>query len=296
MSLHRFSLVALLAVCPLVSAQDQDPVKKADESIFHKAFYLDRGARDYEAAAPLYRSFLTANADSKLAPEAARSLVQLLHRVGKSDEANALAEQYSGLLKKATDARREVGSEGAPERGGDRRAGRRGGETDAPAGDRPPMDAEALAAATKELEDLKAQLAKAKESGDEEAIADLERQVSRTERRLQFMRAGGPGGMGGGGPGRGGQGRGGRGFGGLGTQKPFVDMTDEERSQWLENSGDVIGRMTEMLRNNGSEENANKVEAAFKKVSDLVKENKHADADKEMTEATEMIREMFRRR
>ena len=65
MFMKTASAFALVALCSLARAQGD---QKVDDNTFYKAFYLDRGEKKYDAAEPLYRKFLTAHADSNLAP------------------------------------------------------------------------------------------------------------------------------------------------------------------------------------------------------------------------------------
>src|SRR5258705_13028031 len=99
MFLKTATAITFLSLCALAPAQNQN--EKVDDNTFYRAFYLDLGEKKSDAAEPLYRKFLAANPESTLAPRAAANLVKLLHRVGKSEEANSLAQQYAALLKAA---------------------------------------------------------------------------------------------------------------------------------------------------------------------------------------------------
>jgi len=68
------------------------------ENMFYKAFYLEKGARDYSGAMDLYTKFLTAAPDHKLAPTAARMQFDLLNRTGRTKERDEFQLKYKDLL------------------------------------------------------------------------------------------------------------------------------------------------------------------------------------------------------
>jgi len=251
------SAFALVALCSLARAQGD---QKVDDNTFYKAFYLDRGEKKYDAAEPLYRKFLTAHADSNLAPMAARNLVQLLHRVGKSDDANALSQQYSALIKAAPkETPDQPANPPQPGEGGGRRGqgaggmGGRGGN----------FDPEARA---KELEGLKKDLEAAKTAGDQKKVDELTQRITRLENAGR----------------RGQGGQGGRGGFQMGPPKPLAEMSDTEREEWLTQIKERTTNMANMMRDRGNDEAADRIEEALKKYEGLVKEKKYAEAEEAM--------------
>ena len=102
---------ALLALALPLCAQD---VSTAADSTFYKAFYLEKGARDFAGAMELYSKFLAAAPDNKLAKVAARQQFSLLNKTGKTKERDAFREKYSALLGAAADRpdRPDRGSDG----------------------------------------------------------------------------------------------------------------------------------------------------------------------------------------
>ncbi|MCA8975330.1 MAG: hypothetical protein KDC98_11455, partial [Planctomycetes bacterium] len=225
---------ALLALALPICAQD--PSAEAENN-FYKAFYLEKGARDFSGAMELYAKFLAAAPDHKLAKTAAQQQFGLLNKTGRTKERDAFREKYAALLGGA-DAPRERPARGEDE--GDADAPRGRDEGDAPrgrgqggfGGRGQGFDP---AARTAELEK---ELAKAKEDGDEEQAARLTRQL---ERMKQFAERGARGQGGPGQAGRGGFGR---------STKPLAEMNEEELGQFksrLERMSGMIDRMKENL-------------------------------------------------
>jgi len=137
----RIASTLLALALPLVAqapAADQQV-----EATFYKAYYLEKGKRDFDGAMALYSSFLAKAPTHKLAGEAAKQQFRLLDRTGKSKERDAFKAKYAKLLgnvgtTSARPARGEVDAGTRPERGarGDgargeggrgQRGGRRGG-------------------------------------------------------------------------------------------------------------------------------------------------------------------------
>ena len=256
MFMKTASAFALVALCSLARAQGD---QKVDDNTFYKAFYLDRGEKKYDAAEPLYRKFLTAHADSNLAPMAARNLVQLLHRVGKSDEANSLSQQYSALIKAAPkETPEQPANPPQPGEGGRRGAG---GMGPGGPGGRGNFDPEARA---KELENLKKELEEAKKAGDQKKVDELTQRIARME-NMGRRGQGGPGG--------------GRGGFQMGPPKPLAEMTDTERDEWVSQTKERMGTFVNRMRDNGQDEMADRIEEGIKKIEGLIKEKKYTEAE-----------------
>jgi hypothetical protein len=260
-------------------------------NLFYKAFYLEVGAQQYPQAAELYRKFLAQAADSKLAPRAARSLVNLLRRTDKADAADAAEKQFATLLARAGEMRpggpqgagpggrgAGRGPGGAPRPGGAGRPGGQGGAgRGAPGAGGDP--AARIADTKKAIERAEAQLAEAKEGGDDQMVERLTNQITRMKDRLKQLESGAPAGagQGRGGAGRGGAGQGRGGAGGrAGFNKPLSEMTQEEATQWVERIEQFLPRMIERME----EEQAKKAEDGLKKVKELVKAGKLEEAEK----------------
>src|SRR6187549_32723 len=80
----RFVSALLALALPLVA---QEPAASdTNEAMFYKAFYLEKGQRDFAGAMALYEQFLAKAPDHKLASEAARQQYTLLDRTGKTKE------------------------------------------------------------------------------------------------------------------------------------------------------------------------------------------------------------------
>lgn len=139
----RIAATLLAMALPLVAqvpgadqAPAATPAPAADpavEATFYKAYYLEKGKRDFDGAMALYSSFLAKAPTHKLAGEAAKQQFRLLDRTGKSKQRDAFKEKYAKLLAGVgtTAARpaRGAGDAGArPERGArpDRGAGGEG--------------------------------------------------------------------------------------------------------------------------------------------------------------------------
>ncbi|HEX6810491.1 MAG TPA: hypothetical protein VF384_02605 [Planctomycetota bacterium] len=249
---------ALLALMLPLAAQDP---AAANEAIFYKAFYLEKGARDRENASVLYEQFLNAAPDHKLAKEAATLQYHLLGQMGKTKEQGAFKTKYEKLL----------GNVAPAPAAGDRGAG---GGADAPRGGR--GDGQGRAAGGGDMQarmaELEKQLAKAKEEGNDEEVKKLEDQIARMK---QMAERGGRGGAGAGGPG--GMGRGA--FGVLRGNKKYSEMTDEEKTQLKDAVGMAQG-MADRQRDNGNEDAAKKIETATADLKKALEGNKPEDIQK----------------
>jgi len=117
----RIASTLLALALPLVAqAPAADPQV---EATFYKAYYLEKGKRDFDGAMALYSAFLAKAPSHKLAGEAAKQQFRLLDRTGKSKERDEFKEKYAKLLGNVgTTAARPARGEGdagdRPERGG----------------------------------------------------------------------------------------------------------------------------------------------------------------------------------
>ncbi len=267
------ALLTVLAVQSTLAAQvviTRAPAsqQKSDQSlVFYKAFYLDRGVGNFGQAVGLYRKFLAASADSKLASTAAHRLVNLLYRTDKIDAAKAAEEKFAALLKQKQrqgmrgDPRGAAGRQGRDRRRD--RAGRGQGGT-AAAGDS--KRAKRLQAM---IQNLKGQLEEAKGAGDDGKVKQLSRQLARIEGSLERVKAGG-------GRGQAGRGqRGERGQRGRRRRKPLSEMTKEEGVQWAERMEGMLERFGDRM----GEERAAALEKGLKKVKALIQAGKMKEAE-----------------
>jgi tetratricopeptide (TPR) repeat protein len=254
----------LLALALPLSAQD--PAAEQTEAIFYKAYYLEKGQRDFAGAMALYEQFLAKAPDSKLAAAAAKQQYKLLDDTGKTKERDAFKAKYEKLLGNVANAPAAGAGAGAPPARGDGE-GRPGG-----AG-RP--DAQARAA---ELEKLQKELDKAKADGNAEEVKKLEAQIERAK-------------QGGRGPGAGGQAGGGR-RGGLMaammSNKKISEMTAEEVTQLKDSLGNSQ-RMIDGMKQNGQEEQAKKLEAGIETLKKALEANKTEDAQKALDALKEVM-------
>ena len=125
----------LLALALPLCAQEQSPSQV--EATFYKAYYLEKGQRDFAGAMALYEEFLTKAPEHALAKEAATLQFKLLDRTGKTKERDAFKAKYEKLLGNIADAptRPAAGGEGGergergerPQRGQGGQAGPGGG-------------------------------------------------------------------------------------------------------------------------------------------------------------------------
>jgi len=130
MKIRIASLLLALAL-PLAA---QEPVAAETEAMFYKAFYLEKGQRDFAGAMALYEQFLAKAPEHKLAKEAATQQFRLLDQTGKTKERDAFKAKYEKLLGNVASAP-AAGAGERPARAdgegrGDRAGGGAGGRTD----------------------------------------------------------------------------------------------------------------------------------------------------------------------
>lgn len=236
--------------------QDVPAAEPAENTMFYRAYYLERGERRSDEAIALYKKFLEAAPKSRYAGKAAANTLALLNRAGKVEDADAFKTKYAEVLKNAdVSGPSDAGAGDAAGAGrGQRGAGGPGGQ----GGNRPNLD------------ELKKQLEKAKADGKEEDAKKLEEQI----KRIEEMRAAG------GGRGQGGQGgQGGRRGMGMMGNKPITEMNDEEIGQLEQGLERMGGMMTQRMRDNGQGDLADKLDAATKKLKDALVAGKKEDAE-----------------
>ena len=128
----RIASTLLALALPLVA---QEPASEV-EAVFYKAYYLEKGQRDFAGAMALYQHFLEKAPKHALAKEAAKQQFRLLDRTGKTKERDAFQAKYKELIgdvaaagtRPERGARPERGERGErPERGGFGGRGGRGG-------------------------------------------------------------------------------------------------------------------------------------------------------------------------
>src|SRR5262245_14866541 len=252
----RIASTLLALMLPLAA---QEPAAN-NEAIFYKAFYLDKGAKDFANAMVLYEQFLNAVPDHKLAKEAAENQYALLGRMGKNKERDAFKAKYEKLLGNAAPA----------PAAGDRPAG---GGADAPRGrgegqGRPGGGAGGDMQAR--MAELEKQLAKAKEEGNTEEAKKLEQQIEQMKQRA--ARGGAPG-----------AGRGGVMFG----TKKIADMTDDEIKQLKDSVANSEQRIERTRERNP--ELADKMSAGYANLKKALDANNKEDAQKALDALREMI-------
>src|SRR5688500_15980124 len=191
MNLRLTSIVLALAL-PLAA---QTPAASASETenLFYKAFWLEKGERNSPAAMLLYEEFLAKAPEHRLAKPAAQQQLGLLHRAGKTKEAEAFAQKHERLLGKNPPL---VGG-GDAERGeGERGEGRPRGQGDRPAGERPAGEGggDPRGGGQERLAQLEKDLAKAKEEGNEAKVKELTQQIDQLKARIERAGQGGQGG------------------------------------------------------------------------------------------------------
>ena len=246
----RFVSALLALALPLVA---QEPAASdTNEAMFYKAFYLEKGQRDFAGAMALYEQFLAKAPDHKLASEAARQQYTLLDRTGKTKERDAFKAKYEKLLGNvplASDADRARPEGGARAEGG------------RPGGARPDSAAR--------LADLEKQLAKAKADGDAEAVKKLEQQIARTK---EASASGGNARRG----------------GGMFSDKKLAEMNDEELTQFKDGVGRMEG-MVDRIRQSAGDEQADKLEAELQSLKKSLEANKLDDAQKSLDKIREAM-------
>jgi hypothetical protein len=257
MNLRAASLLFALAL-PLAA---QDPAAAEAEAMFYKAYYLERGPRDFAGAMTLYEQFLAKAADHKLASEAAGRQFSLLNATGKTKERDAFKAKYEKLLGNAANAPAPAAGDGdRPARGGD--GERRGGG----AGAGGPGGRGDMAARITELEK---QLEKAKADGNAEEQKRLEGEIARMRQGGRGGAAGGPGGAGGN-----------RGRGGLmaAMNKKVAEMTAEELTSLKDGLGNAT-RLVDMVKQS-DEEKGKRLETNIASLKKALEANNLEDAQK----------------
>jgi tetratricopeptide (TPR) repeat protein len=321
----RLACALFALALPLMA---QEKAQSADaENVFYKAFYLERGERNADAALDLYTKFLAMAPDHRLARKAAEQSLAILRAGGKEKEATAFATKYEKLLGSGTvavggdaggrpprgqggDAAGQGGrAQGGRGQGGGGQAGqggRRGGFGQVKFAD---MSAEEIADfKTNRLERMSGFIDRMRENGNEDRAKAMEEGIAAVKKALddkkldeaqkawdKMMPQGGFGGRGQGGGGQGGGGQGGGQGGGfrrgpLFGDKKVADMSAEELTQLKDGLG-RLDRMIERIRQN-DEESAKKIEDSAKSLKKALDDNKLDDAQK----ALEKLRESMPRR
>jgi hypothetical protein len=263
----QFASVLFALALPLC-AQDQSTAQA--ENLFYKAYYLERGARDFAGAMSLYEQFLAEAPGHKLASEAARQQFALLDKTGKTKERDAFRSKYEKLLGNTV----AVAGDTPPPASAEARPARPAAGDAGPAGARPDM-----AAQTAELEK---QIEKAKAEGNDE-------EVRRLSQRLERMKQMGAGGRG---PGQAAGRMGGMGgMGGLAALmggKKLSEMSAEELSSFKEGLGameTMMGRMAERM----DAEQAKKLESNIEALKKGLDGGKLDDAQKALDALREVM-------
>jgi hypothetical protein len=273
MKLRIASLLLTLAL-PLAA---QTPAASEAETMFYKAFYLEKGEHDFNGAMDLYQKFLDKAPDHALAAKAASNNFKLLGDTGKLKERDAFKAKYEKLLGNAANtpapASGERGERGGRGGEGAGRGGEGAGRGERPAGGAGRPDRQAR------ITELEKELAKAKEEKNDAKVKELEAQ-------LEQARQGGRGQAGGqGGPG----GRRGGLMGALMGNRKIADMTAEEITQLKE--GLASYTIPDRMKQNMTEEQVKKAETNVDALKTALEANKTEDAQK----ALEALREAFPR-
>ena len=244
----RIASTLLALMLPLAA---QEPAANT-EAIFYKAFYLEKGQKDFANAMVLYQQFLDLAPDHKLAKEAAVQQYGLLGTTGKTKERDAFKAKYEKLL----------GNAAPVPAAGDRPAG---GGGDAPRGRGEGQGRPGAGDMQARMAELEKQLAKAKEEGNTEEAKKLEEQITRMKQMAQRGGAGG-------------QGR-----PAMLPTKKLADMTAEEMTAFkgsLPQMADRIERMKERI----GEEQAKKASTSLDAIKKALDANKLDDAQKALDE------------
>src|SRR5688572_16684971 len=173
----RTLAVLTMLVLPLAAQEAKSATTSDPETLFFKAFYLEKGERQNKQALELYQQFLAANPSHKYSKKAAQNAYGLFPQLGQMEEGEKFKAKYSELLKDASDAAAPRAGEGRP---GEGRPGG-GAQGERPRGGR--------------LQGLRDELEKAKAAGDDAKVKELEEQIKQAEAARP---AGGPGGRRGG--------------------------------------------------------------------------------------------------
>jgi hypothetical protein len=243
-------------------------VSRADqaENMFLKAFYLEARARTRQRRGDRALQEILRHRPEleKYAGEAARNTINLLNRGGrKTEDVDAFKTKYAAIVKnldlsQPADAGAEPGQRG-------RGQGGQGGQ-----GQRGPS-----------VDEIKAQLEKAKADKNEAEIT-RSRPSSRPPRSVRpgvarvAVRA---------------EPRPPRPMGAM--TKPITEMNEEELGQFEQMSQFFDRRITQM-RDNGQAENADKAQAAYKKMKDALTAGKKEEAEAARVELTKLLPPMRR--
>ena len=97
----RIACAVSLLVFPVFGQKDAAASKarqdgSAADSLFYRAFFLERGERRYQEAIDLYRKFLAAAPEHRFASRAADAALNLLNRVGQQDDAEKFRQEHAG--------------------------------------------------------------------------------------------------------------------------------------------------------------------------------------------------------
>lgn len=131
MMLRTLTWIALFTLPLTAQARPAETV----DHIFYRAFFLERGQRDYAGAAKLYQEFLSQAPDSRFAARAARSAYGLLARLDRQEAAEAFRKSHTKILgeteaiaeKADAVAKPSDGDAAKPPAASEPRRGRRGG-------------------------------------------------------------------------------------------------------------------------------------------------------------------------
>jgi hypothetical protein len=251
----------------------------AQANLFYKAFYLESGARKFDAAIEAYREYLGASPKGHFAPRSAYSLRQLLNRVGREDEAREVGERYKDVLSlrrrgrmRGADAR----SGGRGDRGGNRR-GDRGGNRDRNSEQKRNYAAQ-LEKLTKNLEATEKALENAANGDDPAKIEKLQKKVNKISNQIKVIQRRMERGDN---PRRGGaegENRGRR----RGNRPALKDMSKEDLDSMVER----MGRMVDRISQNVDADRAENIEKNYAKFKKLVEAGK-------LDEAQKMVNKMF---
>ncbi len=242
---------AFLALALPLAAQQSTPAET--EAIFYKAFYLEKGPKDFAGAMALYDQFLAKAPDHKLAGEAARLEFALLDRTGKTKERDAFKAKYEKLLG-------NVVATGASDAAGDRPARARNRDGEGPGDDGPGAGRRFDPAAMQA--ELEKQIEEAKKAGDEDKVKELTQRLERAK-QMGNRQGGRPGGM-------------------FGTKK-LTEMSKDELDQFKGGLERMSG-MVERMRDNGNDEAADKLEKAMETLNKQLADGKLEDAQKTLDE------------
>jgi len=245
MMTRTLAVLTMLAL-PLAAQEARSATTTDPETLFYKAFYLEKGERQNKQALELYQQFLAANPSHKYSKKAAQNAYGLFPQLGQLEEGDKFKAKYSELLKDASDAAAPRPGEGRPAAGG-------GAPGERPRGGR--------------LQGLRDELEKAKAAGDDAKVKELEEQIKQAEAARP---AGGPGGR------RGGV---------LFSDRKISELNETELGEFKTAlDSENITRMLEMQRERGQAEQADKNEKLIKTLKEQLNAGKKEDAQKTLDE------------